>query len=52
MNKPKTIPIKKQPKFILVVIHGNQYHHYWVDDFIKNKYTDVGVWKIKYKTKL
>jgi hypothetical protein len=45
----KSIRIKKQPKLILVSIHGGKYFNYWVDDFIRNKYTDVGVWKIKYK---
>ena len=48
--KTKVIPIRKNPKFILVTIHGGKYFHYWVNEFIKNKYTDIGCFRIKYKS--
>ncbi len=56
----KVIPIKQNPKFIIVskfekgiVNTWDVYYHYHLNDLsTKNKYSDVGCWHIKYKKPL
>ncbi len=45
----KIIPVSKKPLFIIIAVFKNDYYHYYLNDFIKNKNADVGVWRIKYK---
>lgn len=46
----KVVPIKKNAKFIVITKFGDHYLHYHLDDLSTvNKYSDIGVWNIKYK---
>jgi len=48
--KPSIIPIRKNPKFIIVSIYNDKYIHFHVNDLnTKNVLTDKGCWIIKYK---
>jgi len=46
------IKISKKPKYILISQFSLiETYQYWIDKLdTVNKYCDVGVWKIKYKT--
>ena len=47
----KNIRISKQPNFIIVTIFESEdtVVFYHLDVLVRNKFCDVGVWKIKYK---
>lgn len=48
----KLIKIVDIPKFIIVSKHGKCYYHYHMNrlDTI-NRFSDIGIWKIRYKKK-
>lgn len=50
----KNIRISKKPLFIILTNFNELInHHYFLDHLnTKNKHCDIGVWHIKYKTKL
>lgn len=46
----KIVPISKKPNFIIICKFSQSYFHYHLNDLsTKNKQSDIGVWKIKYK---
>lgn len=45
------IRVSKKPNFIIVSVYANDIFQYWVNSLDSvNKYCDIGVWRIKYKS--
>ena len=44
------VPIRKNPLVIIITVFKDGYYHYYLNDLsTKNKYCDIGVWRVKYK---